>query len=409
MSKRGNGEGSIAARGEGSFRLRYRIDGRRFAETFRGSRSDAIKRLRELLKAGDDGQHVAPTKLTFGMWVEQWLEAGAPGQRKKRVGARTSERYSELLRCHALPVLGDVVLQKIAVPDIDRLYGRLEGKRSPRTIHHLHVALGACLGTAVRKGLLVSNPVEKADAPSPGESDHGSVLDETQLVALVQAFEGTALHGIVAVAAFTGARRNEILALRRTDLSVKDRTLSIARTIEDTAEHGQRFKKPKTGRGERTITIDGALLDLLLREREIHRRLVAGVPDGAAADLSLVKLPEDALMFPGGGRGELTKLRRGNAVTRSFAKRAHRLGFPGLRFHDLRGSHETVLLDRGIPLHVVAARCGHDPAVMLRSYAKRTAKADTNAADVIGGISKAALVGPTIGPRQSNTGRHDPS
>ena len=58
-----------------------------------------------------------------------------------------------------------------------------------------------------------------------------------------------------------------------------------------------------------------------------------------------------------------------------------KLGLP-VRFHDLRGSHETMLLDAGVPLHVVAARCGHTPAVLLRSYAKRTRKADTSAAVV---------------------------
>jgi hypothetical protein len=41
----------------------------------------------------------------------------------------------------------------------------------------------------------------------------------------------------------------------------------------------------------------------------------------------------------------------------------------------------------------VAARCGHDPAVLLRVYAKRTKKADTSAAEVIGALSKSALGG----------------
>ena len=68
-----------------------------------------------------------------------------------------------------------------------------------------------------------------------------------------------------------------------------------------------------------------------------------------------------------------------------------KLGFPELRFHDLRGSHETLLLDAGVPVHVVAARCGHDPAVLLRSYAKRTRKADTSAAAVIGALAKNVL------------------
>jgi hypothetical protein len=37
------------------------------------------------------------------------------------------------------------------------------------------------------------------------------------------------------------------------------------------------------------------------------------------------------------------------------------------------------IADAGVPVHVVAARCGHDPAVLLRSYAKTTRKADTSA------------------------------
>jgi integrase len=72
-------------------------------------------------------------------------------------------------------------------------------------------------------------------------------------------------------------------------------------------------------------------------------------------------------------------------------RKAAKLGFRGLRLHDLRGTHETLLLDAGVPVHVVAARCGHDPAVLLRSYAKRTRKADTSAAAVIGALSRGTL------------------
>jgi hypothetical protein len=50
-----------------------------------------------------------------------------------------------------------------------------------------------------------------------------------------------------------------------------------------------------------------------------------------------------------------------------------------------------MLLDRGVPAHVVAKRCGLDPAVLLRNYAKRTKKADKSAASVIGDLSKTIL------------------
>ena len=132
-----------------------------------------------------------------------------------------------------------------------------------------------------------------------------------------------------------------------------------------------------------------------MAERERHLRLVAGVPDGAAVDLALVRLPPGALMFPNPpGPGEsfsFTCLRKPRFVTKAFLRKATALGFPGLRLHDLRGTHETLLLDRGVPVHVVAARCGHDAATMLRSYAKRTRKADDTAVEAIAAIARGVL------------------
>jgi integrase len=396
--RRGHGDGGIDPRGPDTWRLRYRVNGQRFTTTFHGSLGDARKELRRLIRSGDTGEHVAPDKITLGQWIDKWIEAGAPGRRLKRVGRRTLQRYAELLRCHVAPTLGARPMQQIQATEIDALYRELEDKIAPRTAHHVHIALASCLTTAVRKGLLTVSPLERAERiPSPGEADHGMVLDQDQLRTLVEGFKGSALFPIVAVAAFTGARRSEILALRWADLDVEKRTLRIERAIEQV--HGQplALKDPKTARGRRTIAIDGDLVALLLVERDKYVRIMAGVPDSAAVDLSLVKLPDEALMFPGPpGAGEdfsFTKLRDPDYLTKAFVRRARALGFPDLRFHDLRGTHETLLLDAGVPVHVVAARCGHDPAVLLRAYAKRTRKADTSAAAVIGALSKGVLGG----------------
>ena len=93
-------------------------------------------------------------------------------------------------------------------------------------------------------------------------------------------------------------------------------------------------------------------------------------------------------MFP--AFPDLVQPRSPRAVTRMFAERVAQLGID-VRFHDLRVTHETLLLDAGVPVHVVAARGGHDPAVLLRHYAKRTKKADTDAAKIIGALSKIVL------------------
>src|SRR5262249_25274638 len=148
----------------------------------------------------------------------------------------------------------------------------------------------------------------------------------------------------VAVLAFTGCRRNEALALRWSDLDVAARTLRIERAIEQVGRQPLTLKGPKRDRHKRTITIDSGLIDILVPEPEQWLRIKAGIARNAAVDLSLVRLPADALMFPApSARGEklsFVKLRDPRAVTRTFKRRARKLGFPGLRLHDLRGSHE---------------------------------------------------------------------
>jgi hypothetical protein len=64
-----------------------------------------------------------------------------------------------------------------------------------------------------------------------------------------------------------------------------------------------------------------------------------------------------------------------------------------------------MLLDAGMPVHVVAARCGHDPAVLLRTYAKRTRKADTSAAETIAKLSTAWRCAALSLPRYQSASR----
>jgi integrase len=395
--RRGFRDGGIDARGKNSWRVRYRINGRRFTKTVKGTKSLAQKALRDLLHAGDTGNHVAPDKRTLGQWIEHWLSIGCPGRRCREIGARARERYAQLLRCHVVPALGDRPLQQLQSTEIDDLYAQLSESMAAPTLRYVHVVLSSCLGTAARTRKITRNPmVDLAKVPPNNKGgQHGTVLEADRLRLLVQGFRDSSLFPIVAVAAFTGARRSEILALRWNDLDVAAKTLRIERAEEETKAHGLRIKGPKTERGKRTITIDDDLIALLLAERERYLRVMAGVPDGAPVDLSLVKLPADALMFPNPAlRGKslsFTELRNPRATTKQFTRIASRLGFDGLRFHDLRGTHATLLLNAGVPAHVVAERCGHDTAVLWSNYAKMTKSANTSAADVVATLTKDTL------------------
>ena len=405
MAKRSHGDGGIDQRGENVFRLRYRTNGRRIAATFHGTLTEARKELRRLLKAGDDGQHVDPSKKTLGQWIEEWLAAGAPGRKKRRVGQRSLERYEQVLNIHVKPALGKTGLQKLTAAMIDRVYADIaRSKIAPKTAHLIHVVFGACLATAHRKGEIANNPMAKVEqVPSlslqPENAEEAEVdsigegLSETGLSALVDGFKSSSSHAIVALAAATGARRNELLALRWTDLDVEKKTLRIERALEQTKKFGIRVKPPKTMRGFRTIDLDQSAVDLLLKAKALHQRIMAGIPDGVDVDLSLIKLPPNALIFPAtpkaGEDFDCTKWCNPINFSHTFARRAEAIGFGKTRFHDLRGIHATALLDAGIPVHTVAQRIGDDPAILLRAYTKRkrSTKADEELASALASFS----------------------
>lgn len=410
MARRSQGQGRILERavhadGTKSFRLGWEIphSGAVDPKTGKPVRAYAYKTVRvkgkkeaqnilaDTLKTLRDGSYVAPAKVIFRDWVAKWTEL-----RAEKLNARTMERYQELLKLHVMPTLGALALQAVTATTLDDLYAALEAKGlGVRTRRQIHAILSTIFKTAERKSLVVTNPVKRAEAPDvPDDVDIGQALEPEELTKLLDGFRESPNFLAVAVAAFTGMRRGEVLALWWTDLDTTAKTLHVQRAIQDTKAGGLEFKPPKSKRGNRTIVIDDGLLALLDKEREKQQRLVAGIPDGARVDLSLVRLPPEALVFPAldGAKVDLTRPRNPRGLTKAFSEKAKALGF-NIRLHDLRVTHITMLLDAGLPVHVVAERAGHDAAVMLHVYAKRTKNADKKVAETIGSLSKSMLGG----------------
>jgi integrase len=384
--KRGNyGSGSIEQRGPDRFRLTHYVGGKRHREWLNGSRADANRRLRELAAKADAGEHVPASRITLAAWAAEWLTLLARGEasgmrRKGRVTPRTRERYKELLASYVLLTLGNTPIQKIRPTEIDHIYIELERKLSSATVRHVHTALKACLATAVRKGVLASNPAGKADAPRKMDPEVGRALSVEEVTQLLAGFTGTIYHPIVATAVMTGARLGELLALRWSDVNFATNTITISRAIERTREFGTVIKEPKSWRGKRTIGIAPALTAILKAQHTQHLRLRAGVSEQAVVSLSAVWLPVEALVFPSGsvhgGRFDFARIRNARGLTKATRKKFRKLGFAGLRFHDLRVTHATALLDSGVPVHTVAQRLGNRPDILLRAYAKRASTAD---------------------------------
>ncbi len=171
--KRSYRTGTITQRGS-SWRLRYYVNGRRYTKTMQGTKAAAERELRRLLATADEGQHIAPNKITFKQWAVEWLAL-----KSRSLAGQTYDRYDGLLTKHVLPVLGRRRLQQVTARDIDALYGKLPLAAS--TKQFLHTITKSCFASAVRKKLIPTNPFDAAEKLPNPEDDVGTVLDEAQL------------------------------------------------------------------------------------------------------------------------------------------------------------------------------------------------------------------------------------
>jgi hypothetical protein len=136
--------GHIRERSPGSFELRYELGAnpatgkrRTATTTVRGSRKEAEKELRRLLRSLDTGEHVDPNRITVREWLESWL-----GAVRQEVAPKSFERYDEIVRNYLIPALGNLQLAKLAPAHIQNAYngwangGRRDGRPgglSPQT------------------------------------------------------------------------------------------------------------------------------------------------------------------------------------------------------------------------------------------------------------------------------------
>ena len=198
------------------------------------------------------------------------------------------------------------------------------------------------------------------------------------------------LFPVVALAAGTGARINELLALEWAAVDWTTNALRIDAALKPT-KAGLERGAPKTERSRRMIRLDEGLAALLKAERdrqEAEQRKIHGIGDVTTLR-SL--LPERALIFPASPL-DPAKPRRHGPISKAFAARAAKLGLGGLRFHDLRHTHATLLLQAGVPVAAVSARLGHaNAAVTLGIYSHATSDAEAAAASVAGTLLSSVL------------------
>lgn len=245
-------------------------------ETVRGTKGEAQRRLRELLREVEAGGYAGNDRLTVALLAQRWLAT-----KEQRVAARTYAFYAAHIRLYLVPAIGSLRLEALRPAHIEAAIGawargkrndRENGVLSSRTVAHAFNSLRTILRWGVKMGFLVRNVAEAVDSPRFDRKEM-RVLDPVGVAQLLQAAQGTELTEVVAVAIGTGLRRGELLALRWSDVSGDLRRLTVHRSLES-VKGITRTKPPKTARSARTIALPPFVSDILRAQREHQERRV---------------------------------------------------------------------------------------------------------------------------------------
>jgi len=327
--------------------------------SIKGNKKDAEKRLSELLNQLDNGTFIRPTKTTLAEYLERWLKDYA----WPNLAPKTAEGYEYIIRRHFIPALGNMTLTQLKPEHLQRYYseklssGRCDnsGGLSAQTVRHHHTALHKALQTAVEWGLLSRNPADAVNPPHVQQPEM-KTWGENDIIRFLEAAKDSPYYVLFYTALFTGMRRSELLALRWQDIDFIFSQVYVSRSLHVLKGGKVVFKSPKTAPGRRTVALPpSAILTLKEhREKQEAMRAMLGIP-----------LTDDDLVFSHFDGKPLLP----NTVTHAWIKLVRHTGLKGIRLHDARHSHASLMLKQGIHPKVVQERLGHSSiAITLDTY-----------------------------------------
>ncbi len=313
---------------------------RRYFEAIHGRKSDAQKRLNELLVNLEKGIHTPPGRLTVGEHLHNWLE----GYVKTNCSQRTLDGYQSIIEVHLIPALGHIQLKHLHPQAIQSYYGKACERLSSRTVHHQHRVLSQSLKYAVRQGYLGRNPCEFVDPPSP-KGRAMRTLTSNEVEVLFEKSIGNYYYPVVYAAVSTGLRQAELLGLRWRDVDLDFLSISVSQVLYKRRGVCQ-FKEPKTTHSRRRVAMTPKLA-LFLREYRAERESLYWQ---LGKQLTL-----DDLVFGSVEGGAIDPC----VLTHNFSKLVSRAGLEKVRFHDLRHTFASLMLLHGAKPKVISEALGH--------------------------------------------------
>jgi integrase len=357
---------SADPKGPGKWIMRWRaVDpatGRKEQRTkiFKGTHADAVRRANEL-EAQQRREPVQSTRgLTLAAFLQDWQ---AWREAAGNVSIKTAYRDAQYAKVISA-LIGARPLAGITPRDLDQLTAALrQRKYAGSTVHNTWGCARKALRQARRWHLITGAPWEDAATPpialnSPSPPSVAETQRLADLLAADQPIAAVLVHALLA----TGMRKSEALALTWDDIDLDRGAITVSKSLwEAGTKYGLKLQ-PKNAASRRSVALAADCIGRLkahkawIRERQLE--------SGRTWN------PDD-LVFPA-FHGGLWRPSRATAIVAAVARKH---GLPtGL--HCRRHTHAVLLLERQVPIKVVAGRLGHaDPSLTLKVYQHVTEQA----------------------------------
>jgi integrase len=278
------------------------------------------------------GTYVDPQlgKLLFADWAHEWL------QTKINLRASSWTRDESYLRNHVMPTFGNIALARIDKLLVQSWVRDLVTKGlHPSTVKECYRILRSVMNEGADARLIVESPCRNVTLPRVPKTEQ-RFLTAVEVERLVAATDPQ-FRALVFSAVYLGCRWGELVGLKRQHVNLLKREARIVGTLEEVPGGVRYVEETKTSASRRTIDIPDFLVDLL------------------AAHLEHAPKSEFVFCTKDG-----SPIRRSNFRQRVWKPAVKKSGLdPNLRFHDLRHTCASLLIEQGAHPKEIQARLGH--------------------------------------------------
>ncbi|MCF6409013.1 tyrosine-type recombinase/integrase [Pseudalkalibacillus salsuginis] len=376
--------GSIEKRGQESWRLIYSLGydqhGKRIKRTKTvkcKTKSEAKKELAKFITEVEAGEYIAPEKMKFAAFIIEWEKKYA----EKHLSPATITSYRTHLKNRIIPYFGHKNLSQIKPIDIVNFLEHLqeEGQRqdgksgvlSSSSVEYNHRILRNIFSRAVEWQLIKKSPVETVKKPKriQKETSVFSQKEATEVFTHLRK-EKPMWRIMVILALTTGMRRGELLGLEWKNVDLEKGTIQIKQTLTYTNKQ-HIVKEPKTKNSIRMVSLPASLIEALKTYKHFtnKERMKAGDHWEGGNYYFLFSSWHGKPLHP-------------SSVTTWWKRFINKNNLRYIRFHDLRHTSATLLINQGVHAKTISSRLGHaDIRTTMNIYGHALQEADQEAAN----------------------------